>query len=60
MFMLSKFIMILSFRRYQASLLGFDSFAAMSMETKMAGSVEAVKTMIASLLSRGTLGLTHR
>jgi hypothetical protein len=26
----------------------------------MAGSVEAVKTMIASLLSRGTLGLTHR
>ncbi|XP_021916565.1 probable cytosolic oligopeptidase A isoform X2 [Zootermopsis nevadensis] len=39
-------------RRYQASLLGFDSFAAMSMETKMAGSVENVKTMITSLLAR--------
>jgi Zn-dependent oligopeptidase len=51
---------ILSFRGYQASLLGFDSFAAMSMETKMAGSVETVKTMISSLLARGTLGLKHR
>ncbi|PNF35222.1 putative cytosolic oligopeptidase A [Cryptotermes secundus] len=39
-------------RRYQASLLGFESFAAMSMETKMAGSVEKVKTMITSLLAR--------
>lgn len=39
-------------RRYQASLLGFDSYAAMSMQTKMAGSVETVKTMISDLLSR--------
>lgn len=51
---------ILRCRRYQASLLGFESFAAMSMETKMAGSVEKVKTMITSLLARGTLGLKHR
>lgn len=57
---MSKCAVILSFRRYQASLLGFDSFAAMSMETKMAGSVETVKTMISSLLARGTLGLKHR
>ncbi|XP_069701808.1 uncharacterized protein [Periplaneta americana] len=39
-------------RRYQASILGFDSFAAMSMETKMAGSIENVKNMLASLLAR--------
>ena len=37
-------------RRHQAKLLGYQSFADMSMETKMAGSVDNVKTMLENLL----------
>nr|CAD7194025.1 unnamed protein product [Timema douglasi] len=40
-------------RKCQAQLLGFESFADMSMETKMAGSVQEVHSMINSLLKRG-------
>ena len=42
-------------RKDQANLLGFDDYAAMSMETKMAGSLENVKKLLASLLTRGTV-----
>ena len=41
-------------RRDQVKLLGYSSFADMSMETKMAGSVETVKEMIHSLMEKGT------
>lgn len=37
-------------RREQATILGFDSYADMSMETKMAGSVENVYNVLDSLL----------
>lgn len=37
-------------RRAQAKLLGFETFAEMSMKTKMAGSVENCQTMIGNLL----------
>ncbi|XP_059472173.1 uncharacterized protein LOC132194728 [Neocloeon triangulifer] len=39
-----------SLRKDQSKLLGFDSFAAMSMETKMAGKLDTVRAMIATLL----------
>lgn len=39
-------------RRDQVKLLGYSSFADMSMETKMAGSVETVKEMIHSLMEK--------
>nr|CAD7409726.1 unnamed protein product [Timema poppensis] len=39
-------------RKCQAQLLGFESFADMSMQTKMAGSVQEVHSMINSLLKR--------
>nr|CAD7592199.1 unnamed protein product [Timema genevievae] len=41
-------------RKCQAQLLGFESFADMSMQTKMAGSVQAAQSMMNSLLNRGT------
>uniref|UniRef100_U5EY96 Putative oligopeptidase n=1 Tax=Corethrella appendiculata TaxID=1370023 RepID=U5EY96_9DIPT len=41
---------IRSFRNRQAKLLGYDNFAKMSMETKMAGSVENVKKFLENLL----------
>lgn len=41
-------------RRDQVKILGYPSYAAMSMETKMAGSVDNVKTMIELLLEKGT------
>lgn len=37
-------------RKTQAKLLGFETFAEMSMKTKMAGSVENCQTMIGNLL----------
>lgn len=40
-------------RRDQVKLLGYSSFADMSMETKMAGSVKTVKKMIDSLAEMG-------
>lgn len=40
-------------RSEQAKLLGYENFAQMSMETKMAGSVENVMSMITSLLAKG-------
>lgn len=40
-------------RRDQVKLLGYASFADMSMETKMAGSVDNVKKMIDLLLEKG-------
>ena len=40
-------------RRDQVKLLGYASFADMSMETKMAGSVKTVKNMINSLAELG-------
>ena len=40
-------------RRDQVKLLGYSNFAAMSMETKMAGSVENVNKMIELLLEKG-------
>lgn len=36
-------------RRQQAEILGFSSYMAMSMETKMAGSIENVNNMLATL-----------
>lgn len=39
-------------RQEQAKLLGYSSYAEMSMETKMAGSIENVRAMIASLQVR--------
>lgn len=48
-----------SLRADQAKLLGFDSFAHMSMQTKMAGSVETVKAMIATLLLKGEEHAKH-
>lgn len=44
-----------SLRADQAKLLGYDSFVHMSMQTKMAGSIETVQSMIATLLLKGTL-----
>jgi oligopeptidase A len=41
---------ILSLRQAQAQLLGFDHFAALSLERKMAGSVERVEAMFDQLL----------
>ncbi|ODM94287.1 putative cytosolic oligopeptidase A [Orchesella cincta] len=38
-------------RAEQAKLLGFDSYAEMSMKTKMAGSLDTVRTMLATLFS---------
>lgn len=38
-------------RKSQAKILGFPSFAEMSMKTKMAGSVENIQTMIGNLLA---------
>ncbi|XP_045618948.1 uncharacterized protein [Procambarus clarkii] len=43
---------IRSLRREQARILGYENFAQMSMETKMAGSVENVTSMITSLLAK--------
>uniref|UniRef100_A0A0N7ZC91 oligopeptidase A n=2 Tax=Scylla olivacea TaxID=85551 RepID=A0A0N7ZC91_SCYOL len=43
---------IRSLRGEQATLLGYKDFAHMSMETKMAGSVENVLSMITSLLAK--------
>lgn len=40
-------------RRDQVKLLGYPSYAAMSMETKMAGSVDNVNKMIELLLEKG-------
>lgn len=40
-------------RRDQVKLLGYPNFAAMSMETKMAGSVENVMKMIDLLTEKG-------
>lgn len=39
-------------RREQANLLGYKTFADMSMETKMAGSVQNVKNLLLTLLQR--------
>lgn len=39
-------------RLNQANLLGFDTYAEMSMETKMAGSVQNVKLMLKELLEQ--------
>ncbi|KAF2363777.1 Peptidase M3A/M3B catalytic domain [Trinorchestia longiramus] len=39
-------------RRDQAIILGYENFGAMSMETKMAGSVENVLAMITSLMEK--------
>nr|CAH7720514.1 unnamed protein product [Callosobruchus chinensis] len=39
-------------RRDMAKMLGYETFADMSMETKMAGSVDAVRQMLADLLER--------
>nr|XP_022915778.1 probable cytosolic oligopeptidase A [Onthophagus taurus] len=39
-------------RRDQAKILGYSTFADMSMETKMAGSVTNVKNMLSTLLER--------
>lgn len=39
-------------RREQAKLLGYDTFADMSMETKMAGSVDNIKKTLGKLLER--------
>ncbi len=47
-------------RHDRAALLGYASFADLSMDTKMAANVENVHTMIASLLSRGTLQFFRR
>jgi len=44
---------ILNYRANLAKLLGYDSFANFSMVTKMAGNLENVKTMIASLFVVG-------
>ena len=38
--------MLYAFRRDLAKLLGFENFAEMSMETRMAGSVKNVLNMI--------------
>ena len=46
-------------RRDQVKLLGYPSFAAMSMETKMAGSVENVMKMIDLLSEKGIL-ISHK
>ncbi|XP_042227091.1 probable cytosolic oligopeptidase A [Homarus americanus] len=43
---------IRSLRGEQARLLGYENFTQMSMETKMAGSVENVLSMITSLLAK--------
>ncbi|XP_037798233.1 oligopeptidase A-like [Penaeus monodon] len=43
---------IRSLRSEQAKILGYENFAQMSMETKMAGSVENVMSMITSLLAK--------
>lgn len=40
-------------RREQAKLLGYATYADLSMETKMAGSVDAVRRMIDVLLEKG-------
>jgi oligopeptidase A len=42
-----------SLRQDQARLLEFESFAQMSMETKMAGSLDTVQAMITTLLLKG-------
>jgi oligopeptidase A len=42
-----------SLRKDQAKLLGFESFADMSMETKMAGKLDTVRAMVATLLLKG-------
>lgn len=47
-------------RRDQVKMLGYPSFAAMSMETKMAGSVENVNKMIYLLLEKGKLCFVKR
>ncbi|KPI97181.1 Oligopeptidase A [Papilio xuthus] len=41
---------IRSLRQEQATILGFDTYVDMSMETKMAGSIENVKNILDSLL----------
>lgn len=43
---------IRSLRRNQAAILGFDSYVDMSMETKMAGSLENINTIFGGLLER--------
>lgn len=43
---------IRDYRRQQANCLGFETYADMSMETKMAGTVDNVKHMLSSLLER--------
>ncbi|KAK4315963.1 hypothetical protein Pmani_012839 [Petrolisthes manimaculis] len=43
---------IRSLRKDQAQLLGYENFGQMSMETKMAGSVENVMSMITSLFAK--------
>jgi len=42
-----------SLRKDQAKLLGYESFADMSMQTKMAGKVDTVRSMVATLLLKG-------
>jgi oligopeptidase A len=42
-----------SLRKDQAKLIGFESYTDMSMQTKMAGKVDTVKAMIATLLLKG-------
>lgn len=44
-----------SLRKDQAKLIGFESYTDMSMETKMAGKVDTVKAMIATLLLNGKI-----
>lgn len=46
-------------RRDQVKLLGYSSFADMSMETKMAGSINTVKNMIESLAEKGNCKPLH-
>lgn len=52
--LVKKLLFILP-RGEQARLLGYRNFAHMSMETKMAGSVDNVLSMITSLLAQGML-----
>lgn len=49
---------IRSLRKDQADLLGYDNFAQMSMETKMAGTVDNVLSMITSLLIKARASQT--
>lgn len=41
------------FRAEQSKLLGFENYSDMSMQTKMAGNVDNVRAMLATLFTSG-------